>query len=427
MKRYILTFAVIAALLASCGGNTTKMPWEDDLNNKNEQTPNDKEEEEKENTDPSVQDEIGKTLNPWSEGYLDIHTISTGRGECLLYILPDGTTLVVDAGEFSRVHSDYANVGQRPNALIRPSTTYAKYIRHFMPKSDTIDYFNISHFHMDHMGNMEPEYTTTSADKGGYVLSGMTALYQYVPFREVIDRAYPNYDTLKVTSASTDALANYKKFCKYHKELKVSRFELGKKNQFAMRFNPAAYPNFSIENVCANSHIWKNGQAVDIYPNKSRAENSTSCGFVIRYGKFDFHAAGDIGDYEDLEYQVATVVGQVEATKSHHHLSPHSNCKKAMNVLKPQVLVATSFYVREIQPDKSKFGYITEGGCNIYCTSVGEPLLIQYPAEYAACRATSGHIVIRVEPNGDRFWVYVLDDTTSDFKVKRIDGPFISK
>ena len=61
----------------------------------------------------------GRTLPAWSEGYLDIHTISTGRGECLLLILPDGTSIVVDAGEFSREGKKYANVLQRP--MLRPA------------------------------------------------------------------------------------------------------------------------------------------------------------------------------------------------------------------------------------------------------------------------------------------------------------------
>ena len=205
------------------------------------------------------------------------------------------------------------------------------------------------------------------------------------------------------------------------------QFQLGAVNQFAMKYNAAAYPDFKIENVCSNCKIWENGKAVDIYAGKSKAENAASCGFVIRYGKFDFHSAGDIGDYEDLEYRVANVVGQVEATKAHHHLSPHSMCKKAMNVLKPQVLVATSFYVRDIQPDKSKFDYITAGGCNIFCTSVGESLLTKYPTDYAKCSATSGHIVIRVAKGGDTYMVYTLDDMATTYTVKHIDGPYNCK
>lgn len=367
----------------------------------------------------------GRTLPAWSEGYLDIHTISTGRGECIFLILPDGTSIVVDAGEFSRERK-HKNVLQRPNAQTRPTKAFGDYIRHFNPY-DAVDYFNLSHFHMDHMGNMEPEYTKCA--EGDYTLTGVMALYHQVPFREVIDRAYGAYDSLKVKAMSVAVMEEYKKFLDYHVakgNIKASQFELGAVNQFAMKHNAAAYPNLKIENICSNGYVWRDGKAVDVYEgirDKIR-ENAASCGFVVRYGKFDFLTAGDIGDYYDLELRVAEAVGEVEAVKAHHHLSPHSMCQPSMEVLSPQTLVATSFYVRDIQPDKSKFGYIDNLGCDIYCTSVGESLLEQYPKEYAVCKATSGHIVIRVAPKGDSYMVYTLDDTDSKYRVKRVDGPF---
>src|SRR5690242_8405647 len=46
-------------------------------------------------------DTVGKPISPWKPGTLDIHQISTGRGNAGLYILPDGTTLLVDAGEMA--------------------------------------------------------------------------------------------------------------------------------------------------------------------------------------------------------------------------------------------------------------------------------------------------------------------------------------
>ena len=336
--------------------------------------------------------------------------------------------MVVDAGEFSREASDYKNVGQRPSAAVRPTQVYADYIRHFMPKGATmIDYFHLSHFHMDHMGNLEKEYSKFT--EGNYTLSGVTALYHLIPFREVIDRAYGKYEALAVNSMSEAALANYRVFLDYNiakKGLKASQFQLGAVNQFAMRNNAAAYPDFRIENICSNCNIWENGKAVDVYAGKSKAENAASCGFIVRYGNFNFLTAGDIGDYEDLEYRVARIAGQVDAAKAHHHLSPHSMCEKAMKVLKPQTMVATSFYVREIQPDKSKFDYITAGGCDIYCTSVGESLLTKYPKDYAKCNATSGHIVLRVAEGGGSYMVYTLDDSDDLYRVTKIDGPFIS-
>ena len=433
MKRKLWILLPLIMLTLSCGEKKHKMPWEDDLGKEEPKEEPSKPEnptpEQPTPEQPKV--ELGKALPAWSEGELDIHTISTGRGECLFIILPDGTTMVVDAGEFSRESSEYKNVAQRPNAVTRPSQTYANYIRNYMPKGrGAIDYFHLSHFHMDHMGNMEGSYSYFSEGKVSYLLSGVTALYHQIPFLEIIDRAYGKYDNLKVNSMSTESLANYRKFLDYQvgkNALRASQFKLGANDQFALKYNAEAYTNFKIENVCSNCCIWEGGKSVDIYAGKSKAENAASCGFVIRYGNFDFHSAGDIGEYADLEYRVAKVVGQVEAAKAHHHLSPASNNEKMMKVLKPQVLVATSFYVREIQPDKSKFDFITNAGCDIFCTSVGESLIEQYPTDYAKCNATSGHIVIRVAPQGDTFMVYTLDDSNSLYRVKHIDGPYNCK
>ena len=46
-----------------------------------------------------AEDVVGSPITPWQPGMLDIHQISTGRGNAGLYIFPDGTTLLVDAGE----------------------------------------------------------------------------------------------------------------------------------------------------------------------------------------------------------------------------------------------------------------------------------------------------------------------------------------
>lgn len=368
---------------------------------------------------------VGKPLAKWSEGYLDIHTISTGRGECIFMILPDGTSIVVDAGEFSREGKKYTNVLQRPNAQTRPTKAFGDYIRHFNPY-DAVDYFNLSHFHMDHMGNAEPEYERFA--EGDYLLTGVMALHHHVPFRNVIDRAYGAYDSLKVKAMSVKVMAEYKKFLEYQTAkgaIKASRFELGAVNQFAMVHNAAAYPDFRIENVCSNGYVWDKGKVIDVYEGirENIRENAASCGFVIRYGAFDFLTAGDIGDYHDLELRVAQAVGQVEAVKAHHHLSPHSMCLPSVEVLRPQTIVATSFYNRDIQPDKSKFDYIAQHNCALYCTSVGEEQLAADPESYKKCAEVSGHIVIRVAPGGKEYMVYSLDDIDSKYRVKKIVGP----
>ena len=46
----------------------------------------------------------------WKEGEMDIHHINTGRGECVFCIFPDGTNMLIDAGDFGSqteaVHTD---------------------------------------------------------------------------------------------------------------------------------------------------------------------------------------------------------------------------------------------------------------------------------------------------------------------------------
>ena len=119
--------------------------------------------------------EVGDVLPNWSEGYLDIHFINTGRGECCFYILPDGTTLLVDAGE---IINEAFTI---PNDYIPPHRTYAYYIKHFLPKGKSaIDYCSPSHFHIDHIGGEDT--VCGVAENGGYLKSGLTALFDYVPY-----------------------------------------------------------------------------------------------------------------------------------------------------------------------------------------------------------------------------------------------------
>ena len=227
-------------------------------------------------------------------------------------------------------------------------------------------------------------------------------------------------------------MENYRKFLDYHTakgDLKATKFELGSSNQFPLRHKSGAYPNFNIENVCVNGYVWDKFQnkVINVYDGRTIRENASSCGFVIRYGKFDFFTAGDIGDYYDFECIVAQAVGKVDAAKANHHLSPHSMVERTMKALAPQVMSVTSFSNREIQPDQSKFGFISKLGCKMYCTSVGEAMLREYPRVYKKCRSVSGHVVFRVEPDGERFWVYVLDDYDSEYRITLVDGPFKAK
>ena len=80
-----ISFLALALLLAcSPKAGPSVMPWEGKLAGGEAET------------DVAV----GAPLPAWSEGFFDIHHINSARGECSFLIYPDGTTMVVDVGEF---------------------------------------------------------------------------------------------------------------------------------------------------------------------------------------------------------------------------------------------------------------------------------------------------------------------------------------
>src|SRR5262245_23706186 len=89
------------------------------------------------------------TLPPWSPGVLDIQQISTGVGNSALLILPDGTSLLVDAGDLL---ASPANV-RRPSDARRAGEWIGRYARWALrhDADPSLDYALITHFHGDHM------------------------------------------------------------------------------------------------------------------------------------------------------------------------------------------------------------------------------------------------------------------------------------
>src|ERR1700756_978634 len=92
------------------------------------------------------------TLPPWTPGTLDIHQISTGRGNAAFFVFPDGTTMLVDAGAAG---DGIPDTDPRPNATRSPGGWIVRYIERTMaPQPPRIDYAVITHFHPDHMAGI---------------------------------------------------------------------------------------------------------------------------------------------------------------------------------------------------------------------------------------------------------------------------------
>lgn len=70
--------------------------------------------------DAHTEDVVGRRIESWQPGMLDIHQISTGRGNAGLYVFPDGTTLLVDVGELNGPSPKHTPA--RPDDTHRPAS-----------------------------------------------------------------------------------------------------------------------------------------------------------------------------------------------------------------------------------------------------------------------------------------------------------------
>ena len=88
----------------------------------------------------------------WKEGEMEIHHIYTGRGESNFMIFPDGTTMLVDAGDWDP--DDYPKMCELlPDSTQRAGEWIARYVKHMNPNKECVDYLMVSHFHSDHTGD----------------------------------------------------------------------------------------------------------------------------------------------------------------------------------------------------------------------------------------------------------------------------------
>ena len=200
-------------------------------------------------------------VDDWQEGYLDIHQISTGRGNVAWMIMPDGTTMLVDMGDLGADNYQQEIMNPKPSASKSPAEWVARYIEHFsepLEKGTKTDYAFITHFHGDHIGSFDN--TAISRPGLAYKLHGITHLAELVDIDKIVDRGWPdyNYPTAEQVSASNGGLGNYRSFMTLRSENAKTneKFVVGSDSQFPLKYDAASYPEFSVRNVAGNLDVW---------------------------------------------------------------------------------------------------------------------------------------------------------------------------
>ncbi|MBK7870337.1 MAG: hypothetical protein IPJ74_06425 [Saprospiraceae bacterium] len=399
-------------------------------------------------------------LPPWQEGFLDIHHISTGRGNAAYLVFPDGTTILIDAGDISDTHPrtlSPRNSSRKPNASPRSAAAWiADYIRQFAPvnRPPILDYAMITHYHDDHFGEWDENRPT--AKNGAYKLTGIMEVGDQIPIKTLIDRGFDFPIDLKSRDFQekeakdeyhiVQTLQEYWKFIDYHSNnsgLKNEVLQPGSNQQITLQKNSKSYPNFQVRNIAVNGRIWtgfkddaffelfKQGQ----YP----GENPLSTCIKISYGKFDYFTGGDIsgvngigeGDMNSVEAQIAPVVGAVDVATLNHHGNRDSQSPYYVRTLRPRVWVQQLW--SSDHPGEEVLRRITStnlypGERDLFATDmleanelvIGDRIKNSYKSRH-------GHIVIRVYEQGLKYKVFILNDESEKREVIAEFGPYESR
>ena len=377
--------------------------------------------------------QTGAPLPPWSRGTLDIHQISTGRGNAALIVFPDGTTLLVDAGAAGDGQK-IADTDPRPNASRTAGGWIVRYLQRM--NVDRLDYAVLTHWHGDHIGQVTPA-SATSKD-GKYKLTGITEVGDAIPIARLIDRGMTY-----IPPTDDPTLQNYKAFAA---GLKRDTIRVGANDQIVLRREPEAFKNFEVRNVAANGMVW-NGQgdgahaifpAVDTLAAEDKpSENMCSIGLRIRYGKFDFFTGGDMPgvpdagnpEWQSVENAVAKAIGPTDVHVADHHGSIDPESAFFLSTLRSTVIILPAWSPTHPSQDSLKrmmTQRLYPGPHDIFVTTLREPTKASIGSRVNQLKAQHGHIVVRVTPGGDEYRVFVLDDTTEEMNVLASFGPYQS-
>ncbi len=133
----------------------------------------------------------------------------------------------------------------------------------------------------------------------------------------------------------------------------------------------------------------------------------------------------------DVETPIAKAVGKVEATTLDHHGNRDATNENFLKFLQPQVVVEQTWCSdhrgQEVM-HRLLSNHIYAGEKNIFATNIQDAtkqtLGFWLTKGY---NSTFGHIIIRVLPGGDRFYVLVAETIEQKVVIKKVFGPYNSK
>ena len=384
---------------------------------------------------------VGERYPGWKPGELDIHFIQTGVGEQTFFIFPDGTTMLLDCGDFYWEKWVDHTIPRRPSPERLGGEWVSRYVQRLMQQrtrqsaslpTRAIDYFMLSHWHGDHCGNPKRRCKKLA---DGREVCGIALFAEDFDIRHYFDHQWPRAGVYKYGVDEHGLKMVYEMIPILQKRcgMEPHAFKVGALNQFALLHDAEdRYSKlFSIRNLFANAVYWdgKDG-TIDYAPEyikrnpKTKGgvnENSLSAGIRIHYGPFTAYFGGDI-DYPDYEARLGKIVGPVDVCKTNHHACPSSMGAPFCAAVRAQAYMTSvwspsqvnshslsNMTSRELYPENRivMFGNMPEIRRTHYADRPFMKDIVPM----------QGHSVFKVAPGGKTFDAFVLTDKDESMRV----------
>jgi Metallo-beta-lactamase superfamily len=380
-------------------------------------------------------------LPTWERGWLEIHHIDTGRGNATLVLYPDGTSLLIDAGEAASAVRTMSPA--RPNDSRPAGDWIGRYCARQLDrvKNPTLDVALLTHLHGDHVGEVRAD--SPQSARGDYRLTGISRVAEMIEIREMIDRGWPDYGYPAPPRDATSL--NYMAFAKAlnAKGAKVQRAKAGSTTQLGMRHDAAGYPGFEARILSVNGSVWSGvgDEAKQLFPPVAGlaaaampTENMCSVSLRIDYGAFRHYSGGDLTSdtsyglypWHDIESPVAAAAGPVSVAVGNHH-GYFDACGPAfVRALRPRVWILPTWSVSHAAMNVLGNLYSAElyaGPRLVFATGLPAETLLTTERFSQNLLSSDGHVVIRVRPDGAEFTVHVVDARDEAGTVLKTFGP----
>lgn len=391
--------------------------------------------------------EVGKKWGGWTKGQFQVHFIYTGASESLFFILPDGTTMLLDCGDYDVTGHQKPSVPFLPHKGRHAGEWIARYVERVNPHGNVVDYMMLSHYHSDHCGCEEFHAGTEQYRGNNYYLSGFALAARTLSFHRAIDRCWPTYDDpMALHDDGEHTVRQMQTFYRRMIEergLQVEKFRLGAVNQIAMQYAADDFPTFQIQNICGNGRICApDGTIRDLYAERIANgglqrvnENGMSLGLIVSYGSFRFFTAGDFSDHWtladgntfEIEDALAEACGPVNVAKINHH-GHYSMPRKLVAALRAQVYASCVWCQRHnVAPVMERLtNRNIYPGDRIVCPGMmpaerrATDESAPWMKDVAPASFDGGHVVLKVEPGGKKFSMTYLSAADESMTVRSV-------